>query len=141
MALHEIPPNTIIADTSGLYALLDRGDRNHQAALQFYDSLSRGTRLIVLEYVLVELMTLLRRRGFTQQAIAFRDALNQSDIFRLLYSSEHIERATFDVYRQYVDKDWSYTDCAILAVSQRLNHVPVFSFDHHITQMGLKRVP
>lgn len=38
--------------------------------------------------------------------------------------------------RSYRDKEWSYTDCSIAAMSQRLNIREVFAFDEHIRQMG-----
>ncbi len=48
---------------------------------------------------------------------------------------------TYAIFRQYQDKQWSYVDCAILAVAQALDIQLVFSLDHHIEQLGLERVP
>jgi predicted nucleic acid-binding protein len=46
------------------------------------------------------------------------------------------------LFQKYDDKDWSYTDCATLALARRLNIGKVFSFDHHFSQMpGVARVP
>ncbi len=132
----------VLADTSALYALFDRKDQNHQAAVQFYDQqLSFNTRFIVIEYVLVELMTLLRKRGYTAFAVQFRESLSTSQIFMLQYSSPEFEEETFRVFRSFTDKSWSYTDCALFVTAKHLGNVPVFSFDHHITQMGLIRLP
>jgi predicted nucleic acid-binding protein len=54
----------IRADTSGLYSLLNRKDHYHTQVREFYDTLPTQTEIIVIEYILVETMTLLRARGF-----------------------------------------------------------------------------
>ena len=130
----------VLADTGAIYALLDKTDKHHEEATAFYHDFSEST-YIVIEYVIVELMTLLRRRGFTRIAVKFREELEASQAWRFLPSSPEIERATFAVYRRFDDKAWSYTDCALLAVSRMLDDAPVFSFDHHIKQMGVMMLP
>ncbi len=52
-----------------------------------------------------------------------------------------LEQAAFDVFRRHADKEWSYADCALLATANILNASAIFSFDHHVDQMGLQRVP
>lgn len=86
-------------------------------------------------------MTLLRSRGQSHVALQFRERLIQSRIFSPLYSSPQIETATFQIFRSYQDKEWSYTDCALLATAKHLGATQIFSFDHHVTQMGVSRVP
>ena len=86
-------------------------------------------------------MTLLRARGFSNLAIQFRETLPTSQIFVLRYSTPELEQATFDIFRRFADKEWSYADCALLATANVLNTSLIFSFDHHIDQMGLQRTP
>jgi predicted nucleic acid-binding protein len=131
----------ILADTSGLYSLLNRSDAHHAEAVAFYNTLPRQSEVIVIEYILLETMTLLRARGFSTLAIQFREGLSTSQIFVLRYSTPQLEQATFDVFRRYADKEWSYADCALLATADVLNTPLIFSFDHHIDQMALHRVP
>jgi predicted nucleic acid-binding protein len=131
----------ILADTSGLYSLLNRKDQHHSTAKMFYDTLARQTEIVIIEYILVELMTLLRARGFSDTAVQFRRALSNSRVFQLRYSTPELERATFAVFSRYADKDWSYPDCALLATAEAIEKAPIFSFDHHILQMGLHLVP
>jgi predicted nucleic acid-binding protein len=131
----------ILADTSGIYSLLNRRDEFHSEAMGFYNTLPRQTEVIVIEYILLETMTLLRARGFSGLAIQFRETLSTSRIFTLRYSTAESERATFDVFRRFADKEWSYADCALLATANTLGTSQIFSFDHHMDQMGLERVP
>jgi predicted nucleic acid-binding protein len=86
-------------------------------------------------------MTLLRARGYSDLGIQFRQALSTSQIFTLRHSTPELEQATFDIFRQYADKEWSYADCALLATANALETSNIFSFDYHIDQMGLQRVP
>jgi predicted nucleic acid-binding protein len=67
--------------------------------------------------------------------------LSASRIFTLRYSTPEFESATFEIYRRYADKEWSYPDCALFAAANVLNTSLIFSFDHHIDQMGLQRTP
>jgi predicted nucleic acid-binding protein len=77
--------NRYLADTSGLYALLSRHEPYHTQANRFYRSLPRRSEVIVIEYVLVETMTLLRARGYSALAVQFREALGRSGVvFALL---------------------------------------------------------
>lgn len=46
--------NLILADTSGLYSLLNRADQYHKSAREFYDALPVQAQFVVLEYILVE---------------------------------------------------------------------------------------
>jgi predicted nucleic acid-binding protein len=62
----------ILADTSGLYSLLNRKDQYHAQVREFYNTLPTQTEIIIIEYVLVETMTLLRARGFSHLAVQFR---------------------------------------------------------------------
>lgn len=39
------------------------------------------------------------------------------------------------------DKQWSFTDCVSYAVMKELVITEVFTFDHHFSQMGLRRLP
>lgn len=131
----------ILADTSGIYSLFNQQDKSHEKVSHFYNALPRQTEIIVLEYILLEIMTLFRARGYSEIAIQFRHALAQSRIFKLQYSSPQLEWATFDIFRQYDDKEWSYADCALFAAAKILSTRQILSLDHHIEQMGLMRLP
>jgi hypothetical protein len=48
------------------------------------------------------------------------------------------------IFQRFSDKEWSFVDCAILHMAQRLGVSEVFSFDRHFDQMsglGIRRIP
>ena len=52
---------SVFVDTSAVYALLDAGDSNHERALRATERLL-GEELVTHSYVVVELVSLVRRR-------------------------------------------------------------------------------
>ena len=52
---------SVFVDTSAVFALLDAGDSNHERALRATESLL-GEELVTHSYVVVELVSLVRRR-------------------------------------------------------------------------------
>ena len=85
----------ILADTSGLYSLLSRRGQHHTEAMEFYSTLPRQTEVIVIEYILLETMTLLRTRGFSDLAVQFRQTLFTSQIFTLALQHPRIGTSYF----------------------------------------------
>ena len=45
------------------------------------------------------------------------------------------ERDAWEIFRKHDDKDWSYTDCSLLAISQRSGVRGIFAFDQNFSQM------
>ena len=44
--------------------------------------------------------------------------------------------AAWQTFRQFGDKEWSFTDCVSRAVIERLNISTAFAFDEHFRQFG-----
>ena len=51
----------IFVDTSAWYAIADPSDRNHQSALSYRNQIARKYKLVISNYILDELYTLLLR--------------------------------------------------------------------------------
>lgn len=94
------------------------------------------------DYVLDELLTLLKLRENYSVAVAASEALFLQRVARTEHISvEDIARA-WEVFRQYHDKDWSFTDCTSKVVIDRLGITVAFAFDSHFEQFGsVVRVP
>jgi hypothetical protein len=53
-----------------------------------------------------------------------------------------LEQETWSVFQSHDDKEWSYTHCALLALSKQLKIAEVCAFDDHFRQMpGIKCLP
>lgn len=135
----------IFVDTSAWDALADRGDPNHKAAISFRDEIAGQRRLIVTNYILDELYTLLLLNIGYQRTVDFKrklDILARESILQVEWVSEELASEAWSVFEKFnVDKQWSFTDCVSYVVMRRLGMVDVFAFDHHFNQMGFMRQP
>ncbi len=133
--------STLLIDTSALHALNYARDDHHPQAVAYFKSLAGRVKPILTEWVFVETMNLTKARLGPAHAIAFGRQLRASGAFYPLLLTGIDKQATWDIFKQYQDKDWSYVDCSLLAVAQRLKIRRIFAFDHHFQQMGLEVVP
>lgn len=131
----------VIADTSGLYALVDRLDPHHAAAAAFLKNHAAAGSLLVSNHVFDETMTLVKARLGMQVALQLGLRLRNSRFVEMVILSLPEEQETWRIFCHYTDKAWSYTDCACLALARQRKLRHAFSFDHHFTQMGLSKVP
>jgi predicted nucleic acid-binding protein len=131
----------VIADTSGLYAVVDRRDPHHYQAANFLKAHAAVGSLLVSNHVFDETMTLVKARLGMQVALQLGLRLRNSRFVELVIFSAAEEQETWRLFGHYTDKEWSYTDCACLVLARQRNIQEAFSFDQHFTQMGLARVP
>ena len=80
----------------------------------------------------------------SQAAVTVGTRLLSTSTFSFYRLTDEDAELTWRIFTRYTDKEWSYVDCSLLALSRRLDVEQVFAFDHHFTQMaqlGLARVP
>ena len=137
--------NRIFVDTGAWDAIVDSGDVNHDLALLFQDEIIGQYRLVVSNYVLDELYTLLLMNVGYQRTIEFKrqlDVLADERVLEIVWVTPEIASEAWGVFEQYnQDKQWSYTDCVSYVVMKQLNIGEAFAFDHHFEQMGVVRRP
>ena len=133
----------ILIDTGAIYAIVTRTDRHHEAAVAFTQEVSANKDVFLLaDLVFAETMTLLKARLGTSIALQVGKVLRRNPICIWTPLGPDYERETWALFQQYDDKDWSYSDCALLALARRLGIKEVFTFDHHFSQMPeVERVP
>jgi predicted nucleic acid-binding protein len=133
----------VLVDTGAIYAFVVHGDANHAQARRFVKSwLARKGVFVLSDVVFAETMTLLKTRVGGDVAIRVGRELRDNAAYAWVALGPDGERDTWSVFQRFDDKEWSYTDCALLVLCRRLDVSGVFSFDRHIAQMpGLKRVP
>jgi predicted nucleic acid-binding protein len=131
----------IVVDTSGLYALIDRGDPHHAQAARFLQACTGEAGLIISNHVFDEIMTLCKVRLGMPAAMQLGLRLRNSRLVELVVFSQADEQELWRVFTRYQDKAWSYTDCACLTLARQRGIDQVFTFDHHFAQMGLRMLP
>lgn len=133
--------STMLIDTSALHALNYIRDDNHIRAVNYFKSLAGRVKPILTEWIFIETMNLTKARLGPEHAINFGRQLKASKAFYPLIMIDEDKQTTWDIFERYNDKQWSYIDCSLLAVAQRLNIRRVFTFDRHFKQMGLDVFP
>jgi predicted nucleic acid-binding protein len=133
--------STMLIDTSALHALNYARDDNHQRAVFYFKSIAGRVKPIITEWIFVETMNLTKARLGPSYAIAFGQQLKKSEAFYQLPLIDEDKRLAWEIFVQYDDQDWSYIDCSLFAMAQRLKIRRIFAFDHHFSQMGLEVLP
>ena len=128
----------IFVDTGAWFAVVVPSDVNHAHAIAWLTA--NREPLATSEYVLDEALTLLRARGFPDQALDLGVDLLDNEVAQLHFLDETDVRATWEVFRQYQDKEWSFTDCSSKVLMERLGITTAFAFDRHFRQFGSVRV-
>lgn len=129
----------IFVDTSAWYSLVDEDAENHLKAVQFL----KDTKMpfITSDYVLDEILTLIRSAISHKVAIEFWDKLKKSNWAAVIDISAQDKERAGSMFRKYNDKDFSFTDCTSFALMKRLDIKEVFTFDKHFRQIGFVMVP
>ncbi len=133
----------LFVDTGAFIALTDADDANHNAAAAFYrSSKEKGTRFVTTDFVACETMNYLRSRISHQVAVLFRENLKKSGFIEIVRVTPSIEEAAFVIFKQYIDKDFSFTDCTSFSIMRSLGLKKAFAFDKHFEQLeGISRLP
>ena len=122
----------LFVDTSAWYALLDKSDANHHAAIKFKDSLIHP--LVTSNYIADEVITLARNRLGYKVAVEIGEKLWNESIANLIRVTPEDEKKAWEFFVTYHDKTFSFTDCTSFAIMERIGMAEVFAFDEHYKQ-------
>jgi predicted nucleic acid-binding protein len=132
MAAHEV-----FADTSALYAFIDKSDANHAAARETVTRLLRvGKRLVVTDYVVTEAINLANARGGSAVAVRLIDLIEQSAGIRVEWIGVDRFDGAKTFFRKHSDHGYSFTDCTSFVVMSELRLVDSLTTDHHFVEAG-----
>ena len=129
-----MPKNNIFVDTSAWYAIIDKNDRDHLAAVAKIENLDRP--LLTSNYIFDEILTLLKTKLDPSIAVAFGQKLFNQEVSVLVRISKEDEERAWGIFCRYKDKGFSFTDCTSFALMERLDIDTVFAFDDHFVQYG-----
>jgi hypothetical protein len=124
----------IFVDTGAWFAAFIPNDADHKVADAWITTNSEP--LVTTDYVVDELLTLLKIRGEFQRAVHLGESIWQDEIADLVWVSQNDVAEAWRVFREFQDKQWSFTDCVSRAVMQRLGIDRAFAFDEHFRQFG-----
>jgi hypothetical protein len=133
----------LFVDTEAFIALTDADDENHKAAAAFYrNAKEKGMRFVTTNFVVCETMNYLRARISHRIAVLFRENLKKSGFIEIVTVTPSIEDAAFTIFKQYIDKDFSFTDCTSFSIMRSLKLKSAFAFDKHFEQFErISRLP
>jgi len=133
----------LFVDTGAFIALTDADDENHKAAAACYrNAKEKGMRFVTTNFVVCETMNYLRARISHRIAVLFRENLKKSGFIEIVRVTPSIEDAAFTIFKQYTDKDFSFTDCTSFSIMRSLKLKSTFAFDKHFEQFErISRLP
>lgn len=92
--------------------------------------------LFTTDYIVDETLTLLRARNEHRRALSLGESLF-GDTLSIVYRLSSLDlRKAWEVFRDFNDKDWSFTDCTSKVVMESLEIDTALAFDHHFKQFG-----
>ena len=127
----------IFADTSALYALLDRGDRTHKKAVVAFDRIGRTTsRLVISSYVLLEMVSLLQARLGLAAVGTWRDAFQP--LLEIVWIDAELHARGMTALMAASQRDVSLTDWTSFEVMRARHIHQAFAFDRHFAAQGFQ---
>ena len=129
----------ILVDTGAFFALAVPNDPDHPRARDWITA-NADSLLVTTDYVLDELLTLLKVRQEYQRAERVAAWILDGRLASLEYVTHDDIGAAWDVFRSFKDKEWSFTDCVSYVVMERLQVDTAFAFDDHFRQFGAATV-
>ena len=130
----------IFVDTGAWYASLVPTDPDHARAVQWLAA--NRSPLLTTDYVVDEILTLLRVRGERKRALLLGARFFHQDLVEIHKITTADLTLAWETFEQFEDKGWSFTDCTSKVVMEQLNIKVAFAFDHHFHQFGnIKVVP
>ncbi|MEK7280450.1 MAG: hypothetical protein AAB266_06755 [Nitrospirota bacterium] len=87
-------------------------------------------------------MNYLSARVSHHVSVIFMENLKKISLFEIITITPPIEDAAFNIFRQYTDKDFSFTDCTSFSIMKSVKLTKAFAFDRHFEQYGnFSRLP
>lgn len=132
----------VFADTSALYALIDRRDAFHPAMRSAVERIVRGgRRLVTTDYVVAEALNLANARGGKRVATRLLDLLEQSAGIRVEWIGVERFVRSKAFFRKHDDHGYSFTDCTSFVVMKEERLAEALTSDAHFRAAGFRVLP
>ena len=132
--------NGVFVDTSGLYAWLDRADRNHGRAAEAWRSLlDSDLALVTTNYALTETVALCQARaGLELVRRLLRDVL---PLLTVQWVSRSDHEAAMEELLALDRREVSFVDCVSFGAMRHLGLTRAFATDSHFQERGFQCIP
>lgn len=128
---------TVLVDTSGWLAVVNKADDLHASALRIKRALmERKAMLITTDFIVIETANSLSRPPLRKLAIELINFIRESGEVVIEHANQHIVDSSWDLFKTRTDKEWSLTDCASFVVMKKYGIQEAFTNDHHFEQAG-----
>ncbi|MGH7543441.1 MAG: type II toxin-antitoxin system VapC family toxin [Gemmatimonadota bacterium] len=131
---------TVFADTSAIYAVLDRDDSMHSRASAAWRELLEGDEtLLTSNYVILESFALVQSRlGMVALRVLADDVLA---VIAAEWIGEEEHRAAAHAVLAADRRSLSLVDCTSFALMRRLGVDTSFTVDRHFEEQGFRTLP
>lgn len=123
----------VFVDTGAWFAASVPSDPDHGAAAVFLST--NNEPLFLSDFIMSELLTLFRACNQMKRAKSWKTQLQNGHCTLVRATDDDLFRAS-EIFFQYEDKLWSFTDCLSRVMMERLGIVKAFAFDDHFRQFG-----
>ena len=130
---------SVFADSAFFYALVDRRDAAHRAAVEALHSLASDQRpLISTDYVVDEALILAKSRAGSLAAIRLLDRIEATALMRMDWIGPARFAAAKAFFRKHADHGYSFTDCTSFVVMRELKITDALTTDGHFAEAGFR---
>jgi hypothetical protein len=127
----------IFIDTSGFYALLVRGDDQHDRAQDtMRKAAKKRLRFVTTDYVLDETATLLMARGCSSVIPVLFHSVSASKACRMVWMDTERFEKTKSAFIKNVESRWSFTDCFSFIIMKEFRLREALTKDAHFRAAG-----
>lgn len=124
----------IFVDTGGWFASIVPTDKNHEEARNWF--MQNREPLITTNYVVDETLTLFKARGEFARALQIGERFFNGSLTGVYDLNSEDIAETWQVFKRFSDKEWSFTDCSSKVVMNKLGITHAFAFNGHFKQFG-----
>lgn len=129
----------IFIDSSAWIAINNKKDQFHNKAIKINrELLQNRCHYITTNFVLDETYTALLTKVSCFAAVDFGEKVINSRAISIIHITAKFEKEAWNIFKQYSDKFFSFTDCTSFVIMRRLRLEEAFTGDHHFEQAGFK---
>jgi uncharacterized protein len=129
----------VFVDTSAWVAYFDKKDTNHESALKIWQQLKQEKAILcTTDYILDEMLTLLKIRANSDAVLIAVNAIIQSPSTELIWVKEKLFMGALKLFEKYKDHRFSFTDCTSFEVMKTSSIQKAFAFDADFLKAGFE---